>query len=379
MSAPKTYYIKGRFEGHFKTKQRSFLKPDDPFPKGDEHLVQIYRGIVSQSEEIQLDDFSTHEGFYNFTEIQNIQVNTSEHWPIPNDRIFSLTNAKLVNVKVSNVQFVNDQTLGEIQGDIVSQVIDGKNKLKEDEKEPDEPENDKGSDNQNDDSNNNNNNNGGGGTENDQDNDDGTIGGGGGGTSKKGCFNWFPNFSWLRWLLYLLAILLLLYILGRCTQLTQKIYCKIKDRTVVEKLNKVRLQNDSLENKIAKTTMQEESCGGVLEQSVTNLPWSKLINLGENSGDVIISFDAFKVPDRLEVIYNGKLIVESDQFNFEPLKENNDHFSYLKKYGGFSQGLRLFKYHFEYKKDQPTEVLYRVIPNRMYKTTLSDLKASCPQ
>lgn len=374
MSATKTYYVKGRFEGHFKTKQRSYLKSDEPFPKGDEHLVQIYRGIVSQSEEIQLEEFSTLNGFYNFRELQNVQVNASNHWPVPNDRIFSLANVKLANVKVFNVQQVGDQTLGEIQGDIISEVIDGKANFKEGEQELD-PEIDNGGKDKHPDLDDKDTGNGGQDNgQNDSGNDRGV-----GGSDKKGCFNWFPNLNWLRWLLYLLLLLLLLYILGRCTQFSQKIYCKIKDKTVVEELKLLRLQNDSLQDKINKTVMQIEPCGGNIPHNGTNEPWSKVVSLGENSGVVYFDFNANTIPDRLEVIYDGEIIVESDQYTFEPLEDNNDHFSYLKKYGGFTQHKRPFNYYYKYDKNKPTEILIRVIPNRMYRTTEWDLNTSCPQ
>jgi hypothetical protein len=373
MSTPKTYYVKGRFEGHFKTNQRSFLKSDEPFPKGDEHKVQIYRGIVSQSEEINQQEFDALNGFYNFREIQNVQVNTSNHWPVPNDRIFSLSNAKLVNVKVSNVQQVGEQTLGEIHADVISEVIDGKyNHQRKKEK--------------NNDDNNDDNNGGGKNQDNDQDGsdnsettqDDNDDNGGGTQTPpRKGCADWFPNFNWLRWLLYLLLILLLLYILGRCTQFTQKIYCKIADYRVTNEQKIVKQQIDSLMHKIELTTFKIESCGLTKNQDGTNIPYSKLVNLGENSGVVTVDFNANDVPDRLEVIYDGKIVVESKQFVFENYKRDN--FNYLKKYGGFTQKHQYFFFNYQFDKNKPTEVLVRVIPNRSWPTTKWDLVVSCPQ
>jgi len=377
MSAPKTYYVKGRFEGHFKTKQRSFLKSDEPFPKGNEHLVQIYRGIVSQSEEIDHQEFETLNGFYNFQEIQNVQVNTSNHWPVPNDRIFSLTNAKLVNVKVSNVQQVGEQTLGEIKADVISEVVEGQFHHQGNNQDNDNGTNDGDKNQGNDGSNGDGSGNSNGGNDNDQ----GGNGTGGGDqtTPRKGCLSWFPNLNWLRWLLYLLLILLLLYILGRCTQFTQKIYCKIADNRVVEKLKLIKLQNDTLLQKIEQTTYKIENCGLSQEPNGTNIPYSKLVNLGEKSGMVSFVFNANTIPDRLEVIYDGKTIIESDQYQFEPLLDNNDYFSYLKKYGGFTQHEKSFFYLYNYKKDKPTEILIRVIPNRMYRTTEWELTPSCPQ
>ena len=373
MSAPTTYYVKGRFEGHFKTKQRSFLKSDEPFPKGDEHLVQIYRGIVSQSEEIGQQEFQTLDGFYNFREIQNVQVNTSNHWPVANDRIFSLTNAKLVNVKVTNVQQVGDQTLGEIQADVISEVVDGKFIDQTTDEQDPIPDNGGGNPHSGGDDNGN--------SGNGNSNDDGGNNGGGDsgdGRSKKGCFNWFPNFNWLRWLLYLLAILLLLYILGRCTQFTQKIYCKIKDKTVVEELKELRAHNDSLQDKINNTTLQIEPCGGGVDFEGSNLPWSRMVDIGEQSGRVQIDFNAKTIPDRLEVIYDGKIVAESKQYNFEP-DSDGETFWYLRKYGGFTQGDTTFYFDYQYNDKRPTHMLIRVIPNRMYSGTLWKLTYSCPQ
>jgi hypothetical protein len=84
------------------------------------------------------------------------------------------------------------------------------------------------------------------------------------------------------------------------------------------------------------------------------------------------------MPDRLEVIYDGKIVVESNQFNFERMS-NGDDFSYLKKYGGFTQYFAVFPFKYTYDQNKPTEVLVRVIPNRMYTTTEWELKVNCPQ
>ena len=375
MSVPKTYYVKGRFEGHFRTKQRSFLKSDEPFPKGDEHLVQIYRGIVSKSEEIQLDEFQTIDGLYNFREIQNVQVNTSNHWPIPNDRIFSLINAKLLNVKVSNVQQVGDQNLGEIQGDVISVVIDsklndngvgqvphndqdfgvGNNHIFEDDNGTDEKNN----------------------TQDDVDNNSG--GKSVNGRTKKGCFSWFPNFNWLRWLLYLIAILLLLYLLSRCTQFSQKIYCKIQDWRVTEELKDVKLQNNTLESKIINTTSVIAPCGNLDTIKGDNNPKSIVYDLGEKSGNVLIFFDARIIPDRLEIIYDGQLVASSNKFEFEPYKSIGKENYNLKNIGGFSQGIDTFSFPYKHTKHTPTEVLIRVIPNPNSPHTKSFFKLYCPQ
>jgi hypothetical protein len=376
MSAPKTYFVKGSFEGHFKTNQRSFLKSDEPFPKGNEHLVQIYRGIVSQSEEIEQHEFETLDGFYNFREIQNVQVNTSNHWPVPNDRIFSLTNAKLVNVKVSNVQQVGDQTLGEIRADLISEVVDGQFHHQGNNQNNDNGTNDGGNTQNNDGGNGDGSGNSNGGNDNDQ----GGNGSGGGDptTPRKGCLRWFPNLNWLRWLLYLLLILLLLYILGRCTQFTQKIYCKIADNRVVEKLKLIKHQNDTLQQKITNTTFKIEPCGGGMDFEGSNVPWSRMVDIGEQSGRVQINFAAKTIPDRLEVIYDGKIVAESKQDHFEQ-DSDGETFWYLRNYGGFTQGDTTFYFDYKYDVNKPTQILIRVIPNKMYSGTLWNVTYGCPQ
>jgi hypothetical protein len=365
MSEMTTYYLKGRFEGHFKTKQRSFLKTDEPIPKGDEHQVKIYRGIVSQTEELKAEEFDVLNGFYNFQEIANIQVNKSNHWPLSNDRIFTLKNAKLVNVKFSNVQQIGDQTNGEISADISAKVTDG-DYLEQSVNWKDKPIESEPIHNPNFIEN---------------ENTGNTIGNGNDNnlSSRRGCFSWSFDLKWLRWLLYLLAILLLLYILGRCTQFGEKIYCKLDDWSIQDERKELKEKLDSLRFKIENTSFHVESCGGGGNPDGSNQPWSKVISLGNRSGTVYFSFNANLIPDRLEVIYDGKTIAESSQFVFEPREDNNDDFSYLKEFGGFTQYFTLLTYNYIYKDSKPTEILVRVIPNKMYETTEWDLDISCPQ
>lgn len=372
MSESIQHIVKGKFEGHFKTKQGAFLKRDEPFPKGDEHRVQIYRGIVSQSESLTEEEFEHYDGFYNFTGLNNVQVNTSNHWPIENDRIFSMNHMKLMNVEFSNVQTVGEHTLGEIKGDVVGKLKEGSF---------DGP--DLSSDGQTNDPPPNNN-------ENNQDNGEKTdpnfdqnqndsnqnqaeppIS-----NNRKGCFNWTWDAKWLRWLLLVLAILFLLYLLGRCTQIGRKLYCKIDDWRIESEREKLKLQRDSLRWKIKETDLNIENCGGGGKADGKNELYEQVFDLGTNDGLVSIKFNANLIPDRMEVIYDGEIVAESNTRIFMPYEE--DDFNELIDLG-FTQYSDSLNFQYKHKKGKPTELLVRIIPNKDYESTEWDFNVSCPQ
>ena len=246
------YFVKGRFLGNFTTKQQKVLTSGDPFPKGDEHKVMIYRGIINQTEEISVINFDEAKGFYNFKEVNNIQINTSEKWPIKNDRIFSLYDMKLTNVEVFNVSEINGKTSGELKGDIIASVAEHPfNDVNQEAPynpgkaaEP-FPTGDKGGDDP-----------GGSDIGTDTPNPGGgdtggeTTGGGNGITDRIDQFRKGCNTKWLRWLLYLLLILLLLYLLAKCMQVGQKLTCKYDEYKYRTEWKKIKEKNDSLKTKI---------------------------------------------------------------------------------------------------------------------------------
>ena len=364
------YFVKGRFVGNFTTNQKKVLTSGDPFPKGDEHKVVIYRGIINQTEQIPVVNFDEAKGFYNFKEVNNIQINTSEKWPIKNDRIFSLYDMKLTNVEVFNVSEITGKTSGELRGDIIASVAE--HPFNDINQEPpynpgkaaepfptggnggDDPGgSDIGADTPNP-------NPGSGETGGD------TIGG-------RGC-----NTKWLRWLLYLLLILLLLYLLAKCTQVGRKIYCKIDNWRIERELEKVKQETDTIQAKIKKTEFNPIPCGSILKHKGDNIPWQEWYGLGNQSGRVMIVFDAYGAPDRMEVIYDGELKCETRETNFvNKIGEITYDFSSIEG-KGFGQYKDTFYFNYAYDKNKPTEMLIRVIPNKDISITKWEIHPYCP-
>ena len=372
------YFVKGRFVGNFTTNQQKVLTSGDPFPKGDEHKVVIYRGIINQTEQIPVTNFDEAKGFYNFKEVNNIQINTSEKWPIKNDRIFSLYDMKLTNVEVFNVSEINGKTSGELSGDIIASVAEHpfNNINKEEPYKPgkaaepfpigggkggDDPGGpDIGTDPKNP---------GGGDTGGDTGGDAGedTTGG-------RGC-----NTKWLRWLLYLLLILLLLYLLAKCTQVGRKIYCKIDNWRIERKLEKVKQETDTLQAKIEQTEFNPIPCGTIEDHGGDNEPWQEWYGLGNQSGRVMVVFNAKGAPDRMEVIYDGELKCETRETNFvNKIGEITYDFSSIEG-KGFGQYQDTFYFNYVYDKNKPTEMLIRVIPNKDISITKWIIYPYCPQ
>lgn len=363
------YYVLGKFEGNFRTNQNAVLSPNDPFPKGDEHKVEIYRGIITQSESLDAENYHSKNGNFEIDQVNNVQINTSDKWPIKNDRIFKLTKVKLSNVEFSNVQNIDNKTYGEITADIVARVHQS-NYVS-----------DNSGDTFGDDHNFSGN------QQNiyrypEHDNTGTGNSGNGNGISDnssnwsrmKGCVSW--DLSWLRWLLYLLLLILLLYILSKCTKIGQKIYCEIADWRIENERQEVQEEIDTLNNKINATIQRNTPCGYSKEYSGGHTPYTEIRNLGNKSGKVTINFNSFDIPDRLEVIYDGKLVSVSNQNSFTPV--NGDNFDYLIDLG-FSQNQNVFYFNYNYQINKPTELLVRVIPNEKYPSTEWTLYISCPE
>ena len=110
MSEKIKYFVFGKFEGSFKTFQNLNLAFGDSFPEDGKHLIRIYRGIISNSDEITPIQFENIEGEISLSSVNNIQINTSANWPEPNDRIFHLYQLKLRKVSISGIQTINKQT-----------------------------------------------------------------------------------------------------------------------------------------------------------------------------------------------------------------------------------------------------------------------------
>lgn len=381
MSALGKYFVKGRFVGQFTTNQGKVLSTGDPLPQGDEHQVRIYRGIIEHPEEITVEEFQSAQGFYNFREVNNIQINASKDWPVQNDRIFSLNHLKMNHVQVHNATTGDGKTRGEISGEIIASVSELPY-MNKDEKpynpgkaaEPfqfEDPKPGTGSGN----------NSGGSGNSSGNSNNSGNSGNStGSGAGNSGCMginNPLPqlqsgcNTRWLRWLLYLLLILLLLYLLATCTQIGKNLYCKFDNWRIKREIVKTEAEIDSLHQRIQQTLPVAEPCGTKIDKNGTTELWEANYNIGTQDGTVAIFFNAVDIPDRLEVIYDGKLVAQTNDNSLNGYPE-------LKGKGFQQDSITLF-YSYKYDKTKPTELLLRVIPNKDDNRTEWHIDLSCPR
>lgn len=364
MSREIKYYVRGRFEGYFKTLQEIPLNAWEKLPEDSKHLIRIYRGTISNNQEIGSGDFLNSEGFVTLSEVNNIQINKGPHWPEPNDRIFSLKTIKLNNVEVSGIQNLNGHTYGFISGNTVAAVVDGSFEEKPEQEKPEQkdpiPNNhfQEGRDD-----------NGGNNSDNNRDNDSG---------SNPPSPN--ENLWWRRWwgdgcltriLKWLLLLLLLYFILSK-TEFGRQIVCYFQELYYKSKVREVTKEANRLQDKINRTRPNIAQCGSLNEFDGNNQERSFTYLLGKTSGVVTIDYDMFTVPDRMEVIFNGELVAETKDSFMSPGYEN------LRDYG-FADSTGSLYFNYRYNPKSLNELTIRMVPNQNTPSTRWSYKIKCPQ
>jgi len=151
----------------------------------------------------------------------------------------------------------------------------------------------------------------------------------------------------------------------------KQIFCRIEYYKQKEIITAVEKERRILENRINKTRPSIAECdvqkafeGDNREQTFTYI-------LGNNSGLVFIEYNMFRVPDRMEVIFNGELVAETnDDFTGTPFELLN------KKGFGAMEGVLTFNYLYDSKN--LNELTIRIIPNQKVPTTKWEFKIDCP-
>jgi hypothetical protein len=356
MSKRVKYHVAGRFEGQFKTLQDLALKSGDPFPEGSKHLIRVYRGSIFNHHRINQEDFRQSVGEISGQHVNNIEIAAGEHWPVEHTRIFSLGQFKLLNPEISVVHSINGHTYGKISGDITASVTEGEYEhveiaIEEDNK----PRWQFWKDNQEGDSNNTN-------RPSPGPNENGNPPvNPGPGPLQRGCRN---VLSWgngcLKWLLWLIIIAALLYWLFNATEWGQQMICRYQNWKLKRELSKVQEERRKLEETVEKTRPPASQCGGREVFKGTNQQQNFTYTLGQTSGDVLIAYEMFKVPDRMEVMFNGKLVAETEgEF-------------------GFASGADTLVFPYIFKPNELHELTIRIIPNQEQATTEWQFNVICP-
>ena len=379
-------YVNGYFKGNFKTDQNMPLVSGGEFPKGLEHYIQIYRGEITQVKDLQLDAFENQPFSIQFRAINNVQVERDGSSSNIRTRIHSFSKLKFASYSISNVHVVDGKTIGQLEGRVSGElsarefseeeIEQIKKEYHQDDKpivifegtsdeQPDSP-------------------GGGGGPLVDEpigENDPPVITNpppkpGGGGWNKPGCFSWFSN--WLRWLYYLLLLILFLLFLYRCTEFGRLVKCKIELISMEKEMKRIKADQDSILRYIQITKNQVGECGrNNFFEGETKIV-EEFYNLGTKSGLVQINYDAKGAPDRIEIIYDGKLVAETKNTKFENFGGSDFQNLIEKGFAQFSVGSPL-EFDYKYDAKKPTYILVRVVPNQENSNTRWNYFVNCPK
>jgi hypothetical protein len=374
MSKSVKYYVIGTFEGTYKTLQEFPVTSLGQIPKDDKHLIRIIRGIIKNAKQVNLGVFNKYVADVQLKHVNNIQINKSQEWPEQHDRIFSCEVFKLKDVKFTDVHVINGHTYGNISGYVIASVTEGsyeeieKENLKE--KEDKKPRTlwDRWSRKEAD--------------------EDGGSNGGGGGNNKAGdegngennnkWSDFWKRFSalWLssgclsRLLKWLLILLLIWWFLTY-TRFGQNIVCGVMKWYYNFQRREVIKEDKRLTDIIELTKPIRSQCGSQIDFEGDNQERSYTYTLGSKSGEVVIQYDMYEVPDRMEIMFNGQLVAETNDDSMTP--------AYKKFEGmGFADKKGSLRFNYVFKPNELHELTIRVVPNQEVPTTKWQFKVSCP-
>lgn len=386
MTLGKRNFVKGRFEGSFKTMQDLHLSAGEPFPEGDKHLIRIYRGVVSESENIDVSDFETAGAEIELKEVNNIQICKSEKWPEDFDRIYSFHQLKLSQIEISGVHSMNGHSYGNICGFLVGgianhvfedKVDEGDKKNEGGGRNEDEPwwdyrkkewwNNNFGNDRVSKDN-----------DENSQSQDTFRWNGdnkvlrqGCLNPVNRGCVFFGIGRGCLTWLFRLFLFLLLLYFLLNFTEWGEQLICRIQVWKTQKEIEKIVSETTEKEDVIRRTRPVLSECGGTQLYQGNNQPKTFTYTLGTTSGKVRIAYNMYVVPDRMEVVFNGQLVAET--------KDNFDATKFPNLVGrGFASKVDTLEFDYEYKASELHELTIRMIPNEEKSSTEWTFNVMCP-
>jgi hypothetical protein len=369
MSKDVKYYVGGFFQGTYRTLQEYPVASNEQVPHDDKHLLRIVRGVINNAKQINQQAFNQSTSDAQLKRVNNIQINKSPDWPEQNDRIFSCQTLKLQNVKFSNVHVINSQTYGDITGLVVASVTEGSyeeieegNSIENNEKEQ-RPFWDRWNSGEINEENKIN-------TENIQNSE---IDNGG---KKWSNFwdrfsGWWLNSGCLGRLLKWLLILLLLWWVLTFTRFGQNIFCGMMKWYYNYQTSEIQKEDKRLMDIIEETKPIRSQCGSQVDFDGDNLERSYTYTLGSISGEVLIEYDMYDVPDRMEIMFNGKLVAETNEEFLAPEYKNLEGKGFASNKGGL-------RFNYIFKPNELHELTIRMVPNQEVPTTKWQFKVTCP-
>jgi len=359
MSKNIKYYVVGEFQGDYKTFQEQPLERFGHVPNDDKHLIKIIRGIIENPQNIDKQVFEKSDSDVLLNDVNNIQINKSLNWPEKHERIFSCDVFKLNNVKFTNVHVINGKTYGTISGNVIASVTDGTYTESEVEQDDFEPKSQKDPWNKNE-----------GKHEKTESVENFNTEIKEGNSPKlfdflKKLTSFFKKI--LKWLLIILIILWFL----TYTRFGQNIVCGIIKMYYNYQLNGIQREDKRLSDIIDLTKPIRSQCGSQIDFDGDNQERSYTYTLGTTSGELLINYDMFVVPDRLEVMFNGQLVAET--------KDDSLSLKYKRfESEGFADKKGVLRFNYIYKPNELHELTIRVIPNQEFAITKWQFKVTCP-
>ena len=391
MSKEELKYVTGYFKGNLKTNQILPLSSDSILELDENHYSILYRGVIDHVEFIDEKPFLKSPSKLSFECINNIQVNK------PNEniedskssyrtRIYSFEQIKFINSKISNSYQFEDKIIAEIEGQVVGKISsvsfteEDFERIRKKYQQTNDPISIYQSSEQA------NNFNG----ENNDEIDSNKIEE----TEFETEFETelFPNKKkttpsvkrnffqiqrkWVNLFFLILSLIVLFSLLFRICDWIEIWNCRKELKEIRAKLESIYEEQNLMKRYISLSNVSIPPCGSQLDYHGTNQIYEKFYRIGTKSGRVDIYCEAFTIPDRFEIIYDGKIVAQSrttEMKNYET--QNYSHLINL----GFTQFKDTLSFDYNYNPKKPSYILVRVLPNQDDDDTGWNIKPMCPQ
>lgn len=349
MNSRNPQYLRGRFEGAF------LLEPGNS-GSALEHL-DIYRGVIHEFEFISEEQFLQHGADHAGERLRNIELDLSNGSVGTLPRLFDLGAYRISTSQCSELHTISGKRYGTISGLIcadirgiwsqIHQVNEGNDEVSRSESNWSEGELT--------------------GTNEEQEqtphqdppapsNDDAESGGTGSDNEPKS--NAGKSIHPRIWLVPFLLVLIWLF---TATEWGQHWVCLLQKRSIDKKIEMTQAEILRLERIIQQTQPATSQCGTEETFSGKNLQQNFTYTLGEISGEVLIAYDMYEIPDRMEVIFNGHLVAITSGQN------------------GFASGQDTLRFAYDHSPHQLNELTIRMIPNEIQAWTEWKFNVMCPQ
>lgn len=161
--------------------------------------------------------------------------------------------------------------------------------------------------------------------------------------------------------IFLIPLLLVLIWIFTKTEWGQHWICLYQKSKLDHELRATQLERQRLNAIINRTKPEMSECGTEEKFSGKSLQQNFTYTLGERSGEVLIVYEMFQIPDRMEVIHDGQLVAMTSGEN------------------GFASGHDTLRFNYEYSPSSLNELTIRMIPNEEQSTTEWNFQVICPR